>query len=190
MFSNGNPIVADPGVGSYNNDYFNSEYRYKRWFTNSNAHSCPEINGYQQCFGTSFASSDEVCSVEERKVSMDIANAYPKEAGVQRLVRSCELKDGEISVIDDVTLEECGTYTFHLTLVNKPEPLGEGRFSIGDGRVLSYDSTLFTAEISRVENKCLPYDDLNIQHHWGCDCLWDLALCAKGQRITCKIIVN
>lgn len=189
IFSDGKPIAVDPGIGSYNNDYFVREKRYLRWFTNSNAHSCPEINGYQQEAGNYF-SGDEECNVESRTVSMDIGTAYPKDAGINSLVRTCHLEDGMISVTDDVKLKGEGEYVFHLNLVNEPKILDGGKVEIGEGRVLTYDSENLVATYDRVENKCLPYDDLNIKHCWGVDCLWDLKLTAKVENYINTVTIS
>ena len=190
IFSNGAPIAVDPGIGSYNNEYFNAKYRYLRWFTNSNAHSCPEINGYQQIAAGSGPSKDEVCDVEGRQVSMDIAAAYPKDAGLVSLVRSCKLEDGRITVSDSVKLESEGEYVFHLNMVNEPKLIEDGRIDIGEGRVLEYNKNDLTFSYDRVENKCLPYDDLNIQSKWGVECLWDLKLTVKAQEYVNTVTIS
>ncbi len=188
IFSDGKPIAVDPGIGSYNNKYFESDYRYLRWFTNSNAHSCPEINGYQQKTGGS--SSDEVCDVDARTVSMEIGKLYKPEAGIESLVRTCHLEDGLITVSDALKLSEEGEYIFHLNLVNEPQIREDGKVEIGEGRVLSYDPEVFTVSYDRVENKCLPYDDLNIQHWWGVECLWDLKLTAAAKDNTFTVTIR
>ena len=180
IFSDGKPIAVDPGIGSYNNNYFVNDYRYLRWFTNSNAHSCPEINGRQQIPGTARCSKNEVCDVPSRRVSMNIGDAYPDEAGILELVRTCHLEDGKITVSDALRLKEEGEYIFHLNLVNEPK-IGEGRVDIGEGRTLVFDPEVYTPSYGRVENKCLPYDDLNIKNCWGVDCLWDLKLTARAK---------
>ncbi len=190
IFSDGKPIAVDPGIGSYNNKYFESNYRYLRWFTNSNAHSCPEINGYQQIPGVNMASKDEECDIDSRTVSMNIGDAYPPSAGIESLVRTCHLEDGLITVSDSLSLKAEGEYIFHLNLVNEPKILDGGRVEIGEGRVLSYDADAFSATYSRVENTNLPYDDLNIERWWEVECLFDLKLTSRGEKITCSISIT
>ena len=190
IFSNGEPVAVDPGIGSYNNDYFNQKYRYLRWFTNSNAHSCPEINGNQQIAGGVRASKNETCDVDNRCVSMEIGAAYPDEAGVESLVRTSKLEDGKITVTDSVKLNGEGEYVFHLDLVHEPKLIADGKVDIGEGRVLTFDSSALEFSYERVENKCLPYDDLNIQYWWGVECLWDLKLTGKFTEYTCKVEIQ
>ena len=190
VFSNGKPIAVDPGIGSYNNNYFAAKERYMRWFTNSNAHSCPEINGYQQIHGSGSTSENEICDVPLRKVSMQISSAYPSDAGLESLVRTCQLDDGRITVTDDVKLNAPGEYIFHLNLVNEPKLLDGGIVEIGEGRVLKYDSERFAVTYDKVENKCLPYDDLNIQSCWGVECLWDLKLTAKISECQASFVIE
>ena len=180
IFYDGKPISVDPGIGSYNNDYFVREKRYLRWFTNSNAHGCPEINGYQQVAGN-YYSKDEECDVDARKVSMQIGTAYPAEAGIESLVRTTQLTDGQITVTDDFKLSAEGEYVFHLCLTNEPKILEGCKIDIGEGRILTYDTATAVPSFDRVENKCLPYDDLNIEHWWDRECLWDLKLSVKAK---------
>ena len=64
--------------------------------------------------------------------------------------------------------------------------LNDVSVEIGEGRVLKFDSERFVLSYDRVENKCLPYDDLNIQSCWGVECLWDLKLTSKFEE--CKAV--
>ena len=190
IFSNGKPVAVDPGIGTYNNNYFHKDFRYVRWFTNSNAHSCPEINGNQQKERGAYASTNEVCDVEGRCVSMEIGTAYHADAGIESLVRTSRLEDGRITVTDDIKLKEEGEYIFHLNLVNEPKLIEDGKVEIGDGRVLSFDSETLTFSYDRVENKNLPYDDLNIQSHWDVECLWDLKLTGKFKEYSNTVTIS
>lgn len=167
---NGNPVVIDPGVGSYDNNYFSNKERYMRWFTNSSYHSCPAVNGIGQSTGN-YYSENEVVDTEGRCISMDIARAYPAEAGIISLVRTSKLEDGKIIVTDDVKLEEEGDIAFHFTCRNEPKLIGDGTVDLGDGLKLSFDNTLSLC-IEKIENKCLPYDDLNFKYVWDRECLW------------------
>ena len=141
-----------------------------RWFTNASYHSCPTVNGIDQAAGK-YYSRDEDVSIEDRRISMDIGTAYPKEAGIVSLVRTSQLTDGKITVTDDVKLDGKGEIAFHFTLRYEPRLDAEGVIDIGEGVKLSYDKAL-TLDIEKVENKCLPYDDLNMKSVWGVDNLW------------------
>ncbi|MBQ7363847.1 MAG: heparinase II/III family protein [Clostridia bacterium] len=167
---NGNPLVVDPGIGSYNNNYFSRKERYMRWFTNASYHSCPTVDGIDQDTGNYYSQNEDV-NIEERRASMDIGTAYPKEAGIVSLVRTSHLTEGKVTVTDDVKLDREGEIAFHFTLHYEPKVDAEGVIDIGEGVKLSYDKAL-ALDVEKIENKCLPYDDLNFQSNWGVDNLW------------------
>jgi len=179
---NGKPLVVDPGIGSYNNNYFGSNERYMRWFTNASYHSCPTVDGIDQKAGQ-YYSQNEVCDTERRCVSMDIAKAYPAEAGIKSLVRSSRLESGCITVTDEVKLEREGDIAFHFTCLNEPKEIEHGVIDIGEGVKMYYDKAL-ALDIEKVENKCLPYDDLNFQSSWGVDNLWRVNLKVRAKEFT------
>lgn len=190
IYSNGKPVVVDPSIGSYDNEYF-GKTRYERWYTNASYHSCPTFDGIDQRNngnGISYSSANEICSLEERKVTMDIAGAYPKEAGVLSLVRTSHLEDGRITVTDDVKLDKERTMEFHLTSHAEPKPLGDGRVELADGRVLAYDPAL-ELKIEKVENT-KPFEDLHFKSKWGVECLWRVCLVKVAKEYTCKLVIE
>ena len=180
----GNPIVVDPGIGSYDNNYFSNKERYMRWFTNASYHSCPTVNGIEQLKGN-YYSENEVADVENRSLSLNIAKAYPTEAGIISLVRTSHLTDGKITVTDDVKLELEGDIAFHFTCRNEPKLIADCTVDLGDGVTLSYDEAL-SIEIERVENKCLPYDDLKFKWAWDRECLWRTVFRIRAKEFTAR----
>ena len=184
IFSNGKPVIVDPGVGTYNNNYF-GETRYLRWYTNASYHSCPTVNGFEQIDGKDKASRDEVADVANRCVSMDISGAYPEEAGIISLVRSSSLENGRITVTDTVHLKEQGDVSFHFTSHQEPKGFRDGGLLLADGVVMEYDRSL-TLSIEKIENRN-EYEDLNIEHNWGVPCLWRITLSGRGEKITSKV---
>ena len=184
IFKDGVPVVVDPGIGSYNNNYFNPKERYMRWFTNSSYHSCPAVNGIQQTFGDEYISTDEVCDTENRCISLDIGRAYPKEAGIISLVREASLNTGKVSVTDTVKLLDTGDIDFHFTLVREPKLTADGEVDLGCGVKLLYDKAL-ALSIEKVENKCLPYDDFNFKK-WDAENLWRVRFSVRAKEYTAK----
>ena len=188
VYSNTKPVIVDPGIGTYNHDYFGAT-RYKRWYTNASYHSCPTIDGIEQSHGSIYVSKNEVCDVDARTVEMDIGDAYPKEAGVVSLVRKARLEDGRISVTEDVTLDHEGDIELHYLSVAEPKLFADGKLEIADGRVLSFDPSL-TLRLDRVENTFLPYEDLNIQYKWGVPCLWRISLSSHGDKLLTTVTIG
>ena len=188
VYSNTKPVIVDPGIGSYNHDYFGAT-RYLRWFTNASYHSCPTIDGIEQQNGVNFASKCEVCDVEHKTLTMDIGGAYPAMAGVLSLVRTTSLADGKISVTDDVKLDHEGDIELHFLSVQEPKVVGEGKLELADGRIFSFDKDL-ALRLDRVENTRLPYEDLNIQAKWGVPCLWRISLSKHASELCAKITIS
>ncbi len=184
----GKPVIVDPGIGSYDNKYFSHTERYMRWFTNASYHSCPTVNGIDQQAGN-FYSQNEIIDTHNRFISMDICKAYPSEAGITSLVRSAKLSDGEITLTDDVKLDSEGDISFHFTCRNKPEIILSGLLDVGEGVELSFDKSL-ALEIEKVENKCLPYDDLNFEYVWGVKNLWRVKFTVKAKEFSAKFVFS
>ena len=76
------PVIIDAGRGNYTATTFSS-HRYELWFTQSQYHNLPIIDGIGQSAGRQFtAKSVKETSGERTSLSMDISGAYPKEAGI------------------------------------------------------------------------------------------------------------
>ena len=190
IFSNGKPVVVDPSIGTYDNEYF-GRLRYERWYTNASYHSCPTFDGIdQECGrdGDPHASKNEVCDVDNKTVSMDISGAYPKDAGVISLVRTSHLEAGRITVTDEVKLDREREMEFHLTSHAEPKPLEEGRVELADGRVLSYNPELELVIEKIVNTK--PFEDLNFKSKWDTDCLWRVCLKVRAKEYTCALTLE
>jgi hypothetical protein len=80
---NNQPILIDAGKLFYTKDSF-GEKRYTFWPTRSDYHNVPTINGFEQWAGEQFAAKDVQFKSDDfqMKFSVDISQAYPKEANV------------------------------------------------------------------------------------------------------------
>jgi hypothetical protein len=103
------PIIIDAGRGNYTAKTFSSK-RYELWFTQSQFHNLPIINGFGQKDGKAFAGEEVKSSItqEADSLSMDIAKAYPKEAGVTKWNRVVTLNRNTdaVTITDDYLLEK------------------------------------------------------------------------------------
>lgn len=102
IYKNGTPLFIDVGVESYTKKTF-SPQRYEIWTMQSAYHNLPTINGHMQKDGESYGSQDvryqlrdDVCCIE-----MDIAAAYPEEAGLISCKRCSTLIKGKEIIIKD-----------------------------------------------------------------------------------------
>jgi hypothetical protein len=92
VVSNGKVVLTDPGRGRYSKAYFGPE-RYSNIFASSRGHSVPVVNGCEQVEGADRAASvlrHDHDSTQDL-LELDMADAYPAEAGIETLRRSVTL---------------------------------------------------------------------------------------------------
>ncbi len=109
VYANGQPVIIDVGRGSYTAKTFSSK-RYEIWYNTSPYHNLPIINGKGQSDGRQFAARavHPTLTSAQSGLTMDIAGAYPADAGVQRWNRTVLLdrKKETITVTDDYALSQ------------------------------------------------------------------------------------
>ncbi|WP_168121852.1 hypothetical protein [Paenibacillus sp. HB172176] len=110
---------------------------------------------------------------------MDLAGAYPEEAGVEKWERTIRLRrkdKAEITVTDEYTLEE-PSRSIHLNFMTAQgfdlKTPGRIVFEGGEGTdvILAYDEQMFEAEVQTIE-----LTDPKIQKDWERECLYRLQL--------------
>jgi hypothetical protein len=109
LYADGEPIIIDAGRGNYTARTFSSK-RYELWFTQSEHHNLPIVNGIGQSAGRSFEAKNikHIINEKEASLEMDIAAAYAKEAGIQawkRVVKLNRVKN-QVEISDDFTLNK------------------------------------------------------------------------------------
>ena len=124
IYFDGQPIVIDAGVETYTRKTF-SKQRYEIWTMQSQYHSLPTINGVQQKNGREFKATQVKGTSDSKKYtfSLDISQAYPEEAGVDKYHRSIvfDRRKKQISITDDYQLSKVETPTvMNLLTVRKP----------------------------------------------------------------------
>ncbi|MCE7059491.1 heparinase II/III family protein [Dyadobacter sp. CY343] len=108
IYVKGQPMIVDAGRGNYTARTFSNK-RYELWFTQSEYHNLPIVNGIGQKAGRKFEAKSVKSTVNAKEASlqMDIAAAYPPEAGItswNRLVRLNRVKN-QVEVSDDYNLK-------------------------------------------------------------------------------------
>jgi len=106
IYLDGLPMIIDVGVETYTKKTF-SPRRYEIWTMQSAFHNLPKIDGVMQHNGREFAArnveytSDDAVS----QLKLDIAGAYPAEAGIDQWTRTVRLNRGDnVLVIDEFGL--------------------------------------------------------------------------------------
>jgi hypothetical protein len=102
LYKNKRPLLIDVGVESYSARTF-SPQRYDIWTMQSAYHNLPTFAGVMQKDGEAFSASDVSVSLtqEEARIDMDIAGAYPPEAGLRQYQRTVRLIKGHSVLIED-----------------------------------------------------------------------------------------
>jgi hypothetical protein len=154
----------------------------------SSYHNLPTINGVQQAPGHQYAARDAVYNADDRaaELTLDIAGAYPKNAGVKSWVRTVALNRGaDITITDTYDLESVsGDIVLNLItacdvalqdggqIALKTSGLTDSRTS--GAAQLHYDAEKLTASIEEIS-----IEDSRLKGIWG-DRLTRVLLKAKN----------
>ena len=181
VYYDGKPVIVDPSHGSY--DY--GDFRYQKWYYNSSYHSIPIVDGIEQRAGLDFASSDEVYDGVNMSVSMELRGAFPSDAGIETMRRTCQLDGGVVTVRDEVKTGRDADVAFHYVTVDEPKPIGDGKLLLAEDRTFVYD-TKYELTIEKIVNTNLPYEDLDFGM-WDRECLYRITLRAHGSSFVNEI---
>ena len=163
VYTDGKPLIIDAGVETYTRKTF-SPQRYEIWTMQSAYHSLPTINGIQQAPGRDYAARDARYQPGEERVefTLDIAKAYPEEAGVLSWKRKIELfRNQQVLLTDAYELREkpasltLTLMTASVLSLNNPGLVHLGSRELPDNRMsgsgdIHYDSDLFDLGIEEV----------------------------------------
>jgi hypothetical protein len=178
VYADGQPLIVDVGAPQYTSKTFSSR-RYEIWTMQSQWHTLPAINGFDQAAGQAFRARDVVFrpGADAVSLSLDIAPAYPAEAGATRWRRDVTLdrRRGEVTLAEDWALGEAREpVRLHFVTPFTPDvsvagtvrlsPPGRPPASAGGeaAHELSYDRKRFTAVAEQVA-----VEDPRLQPVWG-----------------------
>lgn len=177
IYIDNDPVLLDVGVGTYTRQTFSGE-RYKIWTMTSDYHNVPRVNGYAQCPGQSFHSSDVSFNSKKKRFTLDIASAYPKEAGIRSWKRDFTVKGTTVSLTENYVLDSATVPNeLHFMAHSEPVIISDGIISIPTGEkalTVSYPSSKLSATIEKIE-----LDDVSLQRNWKSENLWRINLVAK-----------
>ena len=117
VMANGDMQIVDAGNMIYTAKTF-SDRRYELWNCRAAYHNVPMIGGYEQQVGREYAAKDVACLPEG--MQLDMAAAYPAEAGVQACRRTLRLTGVRLSVRDEIVLDEEKPVTWVFMLRYEP----------------------------------------------------------------------
>jgi hypothetical protein len=169
VYKDGIPVIVDAGVGTYTAQTFGKD-RYKLWFMQSGWHNCPVINGVEQRNGARFKATavSYTHTKKEQKLSMDLAAAYPGEAGVNNWLRTFTFNPakGVLTLNEAYDLKKAIAPSELHFLVNgtiTEESKGHLKLTAPSGQILSatYDPTRFDFKVD-----ARPIDDARLAGSW------------------------
>ncbi len=189
IFRDGKPLLIDAGVETYSRKTF-SPQRYDIWTMQSAYHNLPIIDGVQQSPGEQFAACNlnYTAASDTATLTLDVAHAYPPDAGIRHWVRTIQLQRGQLVLVeDDYELDHMpGTLTLSLMTVSTvladmagileliPAELPDNRLSASG--VIRYDASRLTPSIETIA-----ITDSRMRPVWG-PRIYRILLAAKSPR--------
>jgi hypothetical protein len=162
VFLDAEPLLVDAGVGPYTRATFSHE-RYTIWTMQSGWHNVPVINGVEQRDGRDFAASGWSTAIADDVVSstVDLAGAYPSEAGVERWERTVTLRRGDgVDVTERWRFKaRTGGAELRLLTVHQPEVIDARSVRLGPAvvRLLGdHDASITTVSRSIADEGLMP----------------------------------
>jgi hypothetical protein len=164
----GEPLVVDIGVGTYTKQTFSPD-RYQIFTMQSEFHNLPVINGLGQLPGAERRSRGMTADLGSARVesSVDIAEAYPAEAGIESWLRGTSLDESAVMITDRWRLSAApASLVWHL-IVRGDVTLTPGKIDIPDpagGRGLVID---YPAEQLECASQSIALTDPRLSDVWG-----------------------
>jgi hypothetical protein len=171
----GQPVLIDVGVETYTRKTF-SPQRYEIWTMQSAYHNLPTINGVMQGAGREYAARDVTYRADDAvaEVSLDLAGAYPKEAGVDRWQRRFRFVRGrEIELTDAYSLQSRqGPLVLNFMTACDVDASAPGRLVLAGGKNPAADGNpgltiAFDPAALRATVETVPVEDGKIKSVWG-----------------------
>ena len=159
VVAGGKVVLTDPGRGRYSKSYFGPE-RYQNLFASSRGHSVPMINGLEQAAGRDHAAKVMVHEhgADADRLELDMAAAYPAEAGLSSLRRSLMLDrktpGGRVLLEDDFAFAGDEGLFQSVLVTPMAAEAGNGMVRIGDtgaGVKVHYDAAALDVALERHE---------------------------------------
>ena len=193
IYLNDKPIIIDAGQGTYTSRTF-SEHRYELWNTQSQHHNLPIINGYGESAGVKFGAKDvaNINTDTEDKLVMDIAPAYPKEAGLLSWVRTSSLmrEKDEIIITDAYSFKENPISIQQVFLtVTDVDISTEGTILFRNNKeivILRYDATMVSVSTDSPSVSGADYG--NLKANWHNKKITRILLTAKNHSMNGKFV--
>jgi len=166
VYADGRPALIDVGVETYTAKTFSSQ-RYDIWTMQSAYHNLPTIDGVMQPAGREFTARDVSYRADDRAAEfrLDIAKAYPAEAGVNSWRRTLRLdrEKNEIEVRDECDLAKPAREIAFTLMTPCQVSLGApGEIKLDAGVRIAYDAASLAPSVEEI-----PITDGRLRSSWG-----------------------
>ncbi len=172
VFHDGEPVFVDAGTQQYTAQTFSKD-RYKIWIMQSAYHNLPTVGGVMQATGDPKYRATEPKYFSDDAhagITLNLATAYPDEAGIQRWIRTVELdrKAGRIRLNEQFALAKKVPVVLNFLTSRAPavDKAGAVRLSVANGSAkdvtLTYDPEQLTAGFEKIE-----ITDQGLRMTWG-----------------------
>lgn len=189
VYYNGLPLLIDVGSGTYTARTFGPR-RYEIWSNCSDYHNLPTVNGFTEKEGPQFKASEVKFKqgADFSSLSLNIASAYPTEAGIISLNRTLTLNRGKgVQVVEELKLSKMESFVEHFMTCYPVDVTLPGRVIIhyqddkGGKKdfMLKYDATQFEAAVEAI--KLDAPEDAGVKNKWG-ETIQRINLTAKNRK--------
>lgn len=172
VYADGLPAIIDLGTEAYTSKTF-SPQRFELWYLQSAYHNLPTVNGAMQKEGGAYraGAAEYRADDETAEMRLDIAGAYPAEAGIRGWERRFRLRRGvagEIEIADKFALYGETKELFFSLMTARPPVVHQGagciELDISPVRRLriGFDAARLAASIERIE-----LTDWRLRDNWG-----------------------
>ena len=174
----GKPFLIDAGVGTYTKFTFSSQ-RYTIWTMQSDYHNLPKVNGFSQPNGAQFKSRNASFNPTNIAFNLDIANAYPAEAGIKNWwMRYVLAADGSLSLTEQFDLNNpANTNEINFLAAVAADSIAPGILLLKNGEAavkMVFDPNIFTFTQQPVD-----INDMRLTRVWG-KAVYRISLKAKS----------
>lgn len=165
VYAEGKPAIIDVGVGEYTAKTF-SPKRYEIWTMQSAYHNLPVIGGVMQGAGRQYAASGVRYSADDEaaEFNLDLAKAYPAQAGIITWRRTLRLSRRSNSVLlnDQYKLRTAVPIELNLMTPCAVDTSRTGVIQLSAGVDIEYDGNLLAPSVEEIR-----LDDKKLNAVWG-----------------------
>ena len=138
----------------------------------SDHHNCATLGGFTQPTGAHAYAECLSYDGESGAMTLDLKNAYPKEAKIAAYTRSAVLENSVVKIVDNIEFLDTGSVKLHFLTVCDPENLRPGCFEIA-GRTVRFDPEL-SVSVERLDAS--EPETVELPERWDTDAIRRITL--------------